>query len=166
MPFKHVKRNVYYDRFLTAQERFEMGWQEDKNGCWIWKQSHCGNETHKYGGWSMNGKFIRAHRASWILFRGPIPDGLCVLHNCDVPSCVNPDHLRLGTLSDNRRDAVIRGRANFPLGERHGCSKLAEADVVAIRASTGTCKAVGKRYGISATQVCDIKRRKSWSHVE
>ena len=77
-----------------------------ETGCWIWT----GAELKGYGRMVVNGKYLRAHRISWELYRGPIPDGLLVLHHCDVPACVNPDHLYLGSDLDNMRDRLRRGR--------------------------------------------------------
>ena len=68
-----------------------------------------------------------AHRVSWMLHRGEIPEGVCVLHTCDTPSCVNPDHLFLGTHKDNEQDKMRKGRK--PVGEKIPWHKLSEDDV-------------------------------------
>jgi hypothetical protein len=141
-------------------ERFEEAWEEDRNGCWIWKMAPVG----KYGQWYLDKKFMLAHRAAWILYRGPIPRNVLVLHSCDVPLCVNPNHLRLGTYRDNAHDAISRGR--FVRGEKHGMSKLTAADVLAIRASSEPCSVLIDRYGIVQSAISAIKLRKSWSHIE
>lgn len=84
--------------------------------CWHF----CGARNEfGYGRMTFNGRLQVAHRLSYQAFVGPIPDGLSVLHRCDNPSCINPDHLWLGTYSDNRRDCVAKGRHNEPSGERH-----------------------------------------------
>ena len=94
-------------RYATPEDRF---WRKvDKSGeCWLWQgATYC--RMH-YGCLGIGGRTTRAHRFSWELHNGPIPDGLCVLHRCDVPRCVNPDHLFLGTKLDNMKDRTAKGR--------------------------------------------------------
>lgn len=90
----------------TLKERFEAKVQITP-GCWIWKAWTRGNG---YGGMNDDGRFLMAHRVSYELYVGPIPDGLIIMHKCDNPRCVNPDHLRPGTLSENTLDAIQKGR--------------------------------------------------------
>jgi hypothetical protein len=91
---------------ITEFERRTMPITE--SGCWIWMSTIGRNG---YGSLIRNQKNIGyAHRLSWLLYRGPIPDGLNVLHRCDVPICVNPDHLSLGTQAENIRDMLRKDR--------------------------------------------------------
>lgn len=78
------------------------------SGCWLWLLSL---DRDGYGRCSLGPKFVNAHRLSWTAFRGPIPFGMHVLHTCDIPSCINPDHLWLGTHLDNMRDRSAKGRS-------------------------------------------------------
>ena len=113
---------------------------------------------------SRNGGIIGAHRYSYELAYGPIPDGLCCCHRCDNPQCINPEHLFLGTRSDNLQDAVRKGRMAH--GETQGNSKLTEVDVRAIRedkVSTGSI--LGEKYGVHPNTIYAIKKGLTWKHV-
>lgn len=92
----------------TLKEGFEKFVIRNSNGCWDWKG--CTPKNPGYGQFRSKMKLIRAHRASWILHFGEIPKGLQVLHKCDNKRCSNPEHLYLGTSSDNNKDILIRNR--------------------------------------------------------
>lgn len=99
-------------------ERF---WSKvDQSGdCWLWTA----NRDHDgYGQFTMDGRHRKAPRVSFELVKGPIPDGLCVLHSCDNPPCVRPDHLRIGTRLENTRESIARGR--FRVGDHPRFTKV------------------------------------------
>lgn len=99
MPAKG-QRAPLLDRFLSKTRRAE-------NGCLIWT---AGRVRYGYGGFMYEGRLVSAHRFAYELVNSPIPDGMMVLHSCDNPPCVEPDHLRVGTHADNMRDMTERGR--------------------------------------------------------
>jgi hypothetical protein len=138
-------------------------------GCWIWK-GHIVNTG--YGALRIGGggsPIIGAHRASWELSYGPVPDGLFVLHRCDVRLCVRPTHLFLGTAADNSADMVRKGRGRWPgpktplRGESHPMAKLTLAQVQEIRrryrAGGITQAHLGAEYGVDQTTVSDLLNR-------
>jgi hypothetical protein len=104
-----------------ARERFEEKFiPEPNSGCWIWTAATGGNARYRYGEFSFNGCPELAHRVSWILYRGDIPDGLNILHRCDNGLCVNPHHLFSGTQQDNMHDMIKKGRDRFYPGDVRG----------------------------------------------
>lgn len=145
----------------TDLERFESKFRVTP-GCWIWTG---GVFNSGYGQFKALGQGWRAHRYSYTQYIGPIADDLCVCHRCDVPLCVNPDHLFLGTNQENTADRVAKGRTNRSLGEQNKVAKLTKEDVWAIRAAQGSHSEVAKLFGICSSNVCLIKSRKSWAHL-
>lgn len=138
---------------------------EPMSGCWLWTGNYF-SKRGSYGCFTMRpaGIFMmRAHRLSWILYRGPIDPTLHVLHRCDNPGCVNPDHLFLGNQSSNMRDKVAKDRQDK--GEKHGHAKLSAADVFAIRSNNKPQKIAAALYGVSVVTISDIRRRRSWAHL-
>jgi hypothetical protein len=140
----------------------------DKSGaCWLWNGTQDKDGYGSYG----NGKCgdTRAHRISWRLAHGMamIPSGMCVCHSCDNPSCVNPDHLSLGTSRQNTQDAVKKRRHAF--GERRA-HKLTAEQVAAIRealvnAPLRTAKRLAAEYGVSKQTISAIKTGAKWALV-
>lgn len=134
--------------------------------CWLWTGA-----THEFG-YGLLGKpgrsgNLRAHRVSWELHFGKIPKGRFVLHHCDNPGCVRPNHLFLGTHADNMRDMKQKGRAG-QRGEKHTRTKLTAQDVRTIRrriAAGEMQRTLAAEYGISETTVSGIKHRGVWSHI-
>lgn len=108
---------------LTLEQRF---WAKVKkaDGCWLW--TGAGSRKGEHGRIGIGGRsegIALAHRLSWELHHGPVPDGFCVCHRCDNPPCVNPAHLFLGTKGDNNRDMYAKGRA---YAQSHGRNPLAK----------------------------------------
>lgn len=148
-----------------------------EDDCWEWTGpfgKSPKNTQGQYGrmspGRELKGKLsTMAHRISYFLFRGPIPDGMSVLHTCDWTACVNPKHLFLGTNKDNYLDMRLKGRENKAKGVRHGMSKLTPEKVVAIRkrCSEGiTQENVAKEFNVSDSAVGFIMTGRTWRHVK
>lgn len=142
---------------------------EPNSGCWLW--TGCVSK-YGYGQVRRNGKMQKAHRVSYEMHIGEIPDGMCVCHTCDVRSCVNPGHLFLGTHADNMRDMAAKGRASAHAvgvpGEAHWNAKLTDAQVSEIRAkiaSGAKQRDIAAEYGVSQSHVSRIHQGKFWGHV-
>lgn len=131
-------------------------------GCWQWNGS--GN-SNGYGIMTHKGKSRSAHRVSFEVFNGPIPEGLHVLHTCDNRGCVNPQHLLVGTAKENRADCKNKGRLNALCGSENGFAKLTEADVWEIRTSSLGPRALGEKFGLHEGSICSIRAGKTWKHV-
>lgn len=146
---------------MSFEQRF---WSKvDKSGdCWLWKGSRFWSG---YGAFELNGKVQRAHRVAWELTFGSIPDELQVLHYCDNPPCVNPEHLWLGTKADNSADMAKKDRVAY--GEAQGSSKLKATEVVRIRKLAGSMaqRPLARLFGVNQSQVCRIIQREQWARL-
>lgn len=142
---------------------------EPNSGCWLWIGA---TTPGGYGKLRNKGRTIIASRASWMAHRGAIPEGLCVLHKCDTPACVNPDHLFLGTIAENVEDMVRKGRHRVPeyrhyaFGSRLPQTKLSDAAVLEIRASTSPLAVLASRYGVSQSLISLVRRGKTRTRVQ
>ncbi len=114
-------------------------------------------------------KAIAAHRAAWMMWKGDIPEGICVLHKCDNPKCINPEHLFLGTRIDNNIDKFKKGRQSRLKGVENGKEKLNEKDIFEIREITKNKKynvsELSRKYNVSRFCINSIIHRKSWKHI-
>ena len=133
------------------------------DSCWNWIG---GKQGDGYGQVRDGKKVALAHHIVWELMNGPIPPGLQVLHRCDNPGCVNPDHLFLGTPLDNARDREMkgRGRRGNVRGERHPGHKLTWEQVRAIRVVRGwyDSRDLAEAFGVSRHTIYDIWAERSW----
>jgi hypothetical protein len=179
-----------YARGLSLRERIERNCiPEPNSGCWLWVGSQRGP---RYGHLLVAGRGEAAHRMSWVAFNGPIPNGLHVLHRCDVGFCVNPDHLFLGDAKANAEDRERKGRGNqcsgerwqslhppetfsrgdrhyarntpgFRAGENNGRANLNEQAVAEIRRSSIGVKRMAEIYGVHVKHIQRIRRGKAWA---
>lgn len=153
----------------TFFRRFETKFiPEPMSGCWLWERA-----VNAAGyGWTDGGDRPElAHRMSWVLYRGPIPfdssgELLNVLHKCDNPPCVNPDHLFVGTMADNVADRGAKGRTRVGHGLRHWKVKLTEEEVREIFYANGSYESIGATYGVTGANVRYIKQGVIWKHLK
>jgi hypothetical protein len=159
----------------TLQERFDAKRKVDPiTGCWLWTASV--NDSGYGILWLPWKKTMGlAHRISWELHCGPIPEGMQVLHHCDTPPCVNPACLFLGTQADNMRDMAKKGRSPMggtpPLlqGSKNGNARLSDEVVIAIRRrydrGDSAASDMAIRYGVTRSVISKVGLRHSWKHV-
>lgn len=136
----------------------------DKSGdCWLW----LGGKSQGYGYINLGyQKLRRAHRLAWELTNGPIPNGMCVLHKCDVRNCVRPEHLFLGTRVENVKDCMNKDRVRR--GENHRASKLTEDQVKEIRRLYGEGrlqKELARLFRVHIMTISDVVRGKQWKRL-
>lgn len=152
----------------TAAERLERRYTPEPNsGCWLWTGPVDPPPRFPYGRLWYRGVTIVAHRAAWMVLRGPIPAGLNVLHKCDNPYCVNPDHLFLGTSKQNTADMIAKRRDIWrnQKGENNHGRKITAAQARAIFLDPRPQEKIGKDYGLTQTAVGHIKRGITWREV-
>ncbi len=156
----------------TMRERIEASSiPEPNSGCWLWLAGITGGfgGYNSYGTISFEGKQWKAHRASYKAFKGAIPVGMEICHSCDMPICVNPDHLFIGTHLENMRDRDRKGRRQAPRGARIGTAKLSENKVREIKlillSGIETQIEIADRFGVDQTTISLIKNGKLWSHI-
>lgn len=140
-------------RLKTLREKLYGGFTVDSvSGCWIWFRAR---NPWKYGNITHDGRTRPAHRVSYSLHKGKIPEGLLVCHACDNPSCVNPEHLFLGTPKENAMDMVKKGRS--AKGEKSGKSTWSDWKVKAIIEAHGTHEEIAARLGCGHSTVSYYK---------
>lgn len=107
---KEARQAIVVRKRLPERDRLLIHAHRQASGCWQWDGSKTTNGYPQMGVWRGRWKSEMAHRLSYMMFKGHIPDGMLVCHSCDNPSCVNPGHLWVGSYSDNIRDAISKGR--------------------------------------------------------
>lgn len=151
------KHSPYYDDEII-KKRFLDKIEKQSNGCWLWK----GTIDGLYGVFTFKRVCYRAHRASHILFKGPIPEGAVVMHSCDNPPCVNPDHLSAGTQLENMLDMKMKDRRG---------QLLTAPDVIEIKYALCTPhlgnspRKIAAKYGTSQGTILGIRDGRTWTHI-
>lgn len=162
------------DAFLSRVDK-----QAGDDPCWLWVGSLL--KLSGYGRFTFNRVTVRAHRASFLLFRGPIADGLFVCHRCDTPRCVNPAHLFLGTAKDNTQDMIRKGRGPDRRGVLNGTAKLNSDAVRFIRdraarnrrgdhvikdKSKISQRELAEMFGVDRFAIRCVLNGRTWRHVQ
>jgi len=130
--------------------------KKDINDCWVWLGV---KDFHGYGKFSLKCKKIGSHRVSYELStKQKIPSGKVLMHTCDNPACVNPNHLVIGSYSENAIDMVRKNRSRI-------CA-LNESQVLQIKNSNLSVKELSKEYSVSTSCIRDIKKKRTWKHLE
>lgn len=141
----------------------------EPGGCWEWSG---GKFPTGYGAFSVKGRTLKAHRASYAEFVGPIPAGMFVCHQCDNPGCVNPEHLFLGTPADNMADKSRKGRSMR--GEKCNTAKLSEGEAKLVKEFLkrhrpirgqhgGPCRFLARWFGVTQPAITAIHHSRNWA---
>lgn len=140
-----------------------------KTNCVEWDKSRNLKKGDRldYGQVRVGDKMKKAHRVAWEKAFGKIPSGMLVLHRCDNPPCVNPEHLYLGTHQDNALDRERKGRGRDSSGNANGRASIPEQTAIRLKMVSGvlSASACARVLGISVNQVCLIMNGKAWKHV-
>lgn len=160
---------------LSCALIFDASIPEPNSGCWLWLR---GVNDQGYGKIKIGGKIVLAHRASFAAFKSS-PARMLVCHKCDVPLCVNPEHLFLGTHAVNHADRNSKLRQargdrqglrlhpdRAPRGERNGSAKLSAEQVIDILSSASAGAALARAYGVSRGLIYSIRKGRIWKHLK
>lgn len=134
--------------------------------CIVYLGGHAQRSGHRT--MSYRGRLVGAHRVAYELAHGPIPAGKVVMHRCDNPPCIKPEHLILGTVADNNRDRDQKGRHRPLRGSKNGSARLTEyqvQDILCALAGGATTHGLARQYGVNQGAIWQIKAGRSWRHV-
>lgn len=156
-----IGRDIW-NKNISIRKRFQKYvLRSEETDCWIWIGA---TGRWGYGLLMLNRKYgQRAHRLSYELYRGTIPDRMHVLHTCDNPPCVNPEHLFIGDNHDNMMDRDAKRHQQF--GEKNTHAKLTEETILEIRKQNMSSRDISNRYGVTMSQAWRIKRGIHWKHT-
>lgn len=155
--------NLAIDQVSVSDVFRFMKYVEQGEACWTWKGA---TSNAGYGVFNLRGVYVLAHRLAYLMHTGTRPGQKNVLHRCDNPRCVRPEHLFVGTQGDNVADKIAKGRQ--PRGEQVGTAKLTTAavrDILKMRQSGFSQRAAAARYGVCQSTISGIERSVTWKHV-
>lgn len=145
-------------RITTAENFHKKYLPEPNSGCWLW------TGFINVGGYGKTAYNEAAHRRSWEIHFGPIPNAAVVCHKCDTPCCVNPAHLFIGSQAANMQDMRDKGRSL--IGARNRAAKLSDEIVSKILASRDSNEALAERFGVTPKAISKIRKGLAWKHVK
>ena len=164
-----MSTDVWGHKRFVKRDQVQRFWEKvdhrADDECWEWRGCTSGGG---YGYAWYGGRNSRAHRVSWVLHWGAIPEGSLVCHTCDNRICVNPAHLFLGTAADNQADMMAKGRGRCR-GESHPRAKLTEVIVRQIRSDVRAGRSqrfLAEQYGVHTNTINQICRGHRWTHVK
>ncbi len=164
----HFGRLWHLEKMLSkkeARKKISENIKKMPNGCWEWKRSR---QLSGHGSICFKIGVFRAHRVSYLAFKGEIPKEMCVCHSCDNPPCCNPEHLWLGTKKDNSIDMWKKGRRASFRGIKNGRAKLTEERVLILRENENNMEkltSLSKDFGIDLATVYNVISRRTWNHI-
>ena len=166
-PVNHPRldRSGKYDQSVV-QRFWKYVHRGQDHQCWNWVGSKA--VRGGYGQLSSKGLLLKAHRLSWEIHLGAIPEGMMIRHLCHNPSCCNPIHLLPGTAKDNHLDMQKAGRMSVPetrRGEDFHDNKLTKSNVLDIYASQDRGVDLANKYGVSKSMISRIRRGRAWRSV-
>lgn len=172
----HWRRNVKYGSpvankiapwrwlQLSYEERFWLNVRKG-DGCWLWHGSKDKDGYGVFKGEHDGIVYTKAHRYSFVIHKGPIVTGLSVCHTCDVPACVNPAHLVVGSTAFNMADKIAKGRSRVLFGANQPRAILNEDQARAILNDPRPHAQIAAEYGVAIPTISSLKTRVSWSHL-
>jgi hypothetical protein len=149
---------------IPIETRFwtKIAYSEDIRDCWLWTGKKRDGYGRLFGEDGQFSRYLGAHRVSWTLHFGPIPDDKIVLHKCNIRACVNPDHLYLGTHKENAQDRINCGHQYRPLSDQSRSTVLTWPQVDEIRLRQTNLKVLAARFGVDYSTVKLVANGTTW----